>query len=132
MREMAPSNFIRKVDEYAGLRNLETALNLTKMVFYLLSARLTIKEGEDLAAQLPKDVRAVWDEVGEKEVDVIKFDKKEFLGKLKSDAGLRSDEGAELIVKAVFKAIKEQVSRGESRDVEAQLPKDLKKMWADA
>jgi uncharacterized protein (DUF2267 family) len=33
---------------------------------------------------------------------------------------------------AVFAALKEQLSPGEADDVYAQLPKDLKELWAEA
>ncbi len=39
---------------------------------------------------------------------------------------------AEIVAKAVFKVLKEQITKGEADDVAAQLPKALKKMWLSA
>jgi uncharacterized protein (DUF2267 family) len=36
------------------------------------------------------------------------------------------------MILAVFAALKEQISPGEAQDVMAQLPKDLKELWAEA
>jgi len=39
---------------------------------------------------------------------------------------------AERLAKAVFEVLKKQITRGETDDVAAQLPKDLKAMWVSA
>jgi uncharacterized protein (DUF2267 family) len=77
-------------------------------------------------------LRALWENSREKEVGVIKFKKKEFIEKVKGEGDLADDASAERIVSAVFSAIKERVSAGEAKDVEAQLPAELKKMWKEA
>jgi len=124
--------FIRRVQEYAGIDTFDRAEKLVKVVFYALSARLTIAEGDDLEAQLSKDVREMWDEVKEKRVNVIKFKRREFIDRVKQDGKLKSSSKAEKVVKAVFNALKSQVSEGEAKDVESQLPKGLKEMWSEA
>lgn len=125
-------NFVEKVGKYSEIEDPEEIENLIRIVFYLLSARLTIREGEELKAQLPKDLKAVWDEVKETKVDVIKFSKKEFLERVKADGKLNDIKDAEIVVNAVFKSLKELISEGEARDVAAQLPLGLKNMWINA
>ncbi len=129
---MNMKNFVEKVGKYSEIEDPEEIENLIRIVFYLLSARLTIREGEELKAQLPKDLKAVWDEVKETKVDVIKFSKKEFLERVKADGKLNDIKDAEIVVNAVFKSLKELISEGEARDVAAQLPLGLKEMWINA
>ena len=129
---MHKKEFMEKVREDANLRSLTRAEDLTKVVFYLLSARLTVNEGYDLRAQFPQDLKDVWDEVKEKEADLIKFKKPEFLRRVMLDGKLRSVGKAEKVVKIVFRLLKSQISGGESKDVAAQLPKGLKEMWIKA
>ena len=129
---MRKKKFLKKVQEYAELDHLDQAEDLTRVVFYLLSARLTINEGEDLRAQLSGDLKELWDGVKETKVDVIKFNKPEFLNRIIADVGLESVEEAERVVNAVFKALKSQISAGEAEDVAAQLPKGLKEMWIES
>jgi uncharacterized protein (DUF2267 family) len=51
---------------------------------------------------------------------------------VKQEAGLASKPEARWMTLAVFAALKEQLSPGEAEDVFAQLPKDLKELWAEA
>ena len=57
--------------------------------------------------------------------------RREFLERVRVDAGLRSLSQAELLTDAVFAGLKEQLSPGEA-DIVAQLPRDLKGQWARA
>jgi uncharacterized protein (DUF2267 family) len=124
--------FIRHVQKYGEIENEKKAEELIRAVFYVLSARLTIAEGEDLEAQLPKEIRAMWDDIKETGVNVIKFKKDEFIERVMTDGKLNDKEEAEKVINAVFKTLKEQVSAGEAKDVAAQLPAHLKEMWLDA
>lgn len=129
---MKMKEFIYMVVDESGIEGSAKAEKLIEVVFHLLSARLTVKEGKDLAAQLPKELRMLWENVRVKDVDVVKLSREEFIDKVLDECRLESREDAEKAVKAVFKAVKAQVSEGEASDVEAQLPADLKKMWRDA
>jgi uncharacterized protein (DUF2267 family) len=48
------------------------------------------------------------------------------------EARLPSQRDTRRMMLAVFAGIHEQISPGESADVMAQLPKDLKELWAEA
>lgn len=125
-------NFVERVGKYSGIEDPEEVENLIKIVFYLLSARLTIREGEELKAQLPKDIKAIWNDVRETKVDVIKFSKTEFLERVRTEGQLEDIEIAERVVISIFKSLKEIISEGEARDVAAQLPVGLKNIWINA
>jgi uncharacterized protein (DUF2267 family) len=62
----------------------------------------------------------------------MKMHRQGFYERVKKDAGLKSIKEARFLVIAVFAALKEQLSPGEVEDVQSQLPKDLKEIWADA
>lgn len=124
--------FVEKVGRESGISDPEKVENLIKIVFYLLSARLTMREGEELKAQLPKDLKAIWNDVKETKVDVIKFSKTDFLERVGTEGHLEDIEIAEMVVISIFKSLKEIISEGEARDVAAQLPAELKNIWINA
>jgi uncharacterized protein (DUF2267 family) len=62
----------------------------------------------------------------------VKLHRAEFFERVKQEADLASVNEARWMTLAVFAALKESVSPGESEDVWAQLPKDLKELWAEA
>ncbi len=127
---MDKGQFLKKVQQYANISTRERAEELCRVVFHMLSARLTKEEGRDLKAQLPAGIKEIWEQGEEK--GVIKFHKDEFLERITNEGQLESTVIAETVAKAVFKVLKEQITRGEAEDVAAQLPKDLKEMWFSA
>jgi uncharacterized protein (DUF2267 family) len=129
---MKLKEFITEVQDKADLDSVPKTEKLIAAVFNLLSARLTDPEEKDLIAQFPKELRALWENSREKEVGVVKFKKKEFISRVKAEGNLADDAKAEKVISAVFSAIKARVSGGESKDVEAQLPEELKRMWRTA
>ncbi|HEY7536264.1 MAG TPA: DUF2267 domain-containing protein [Thermodesulfobacteriota bacterium] len=124
---MNKGQFLKRVQEYAHINKRERAEELCKVVFHLLSARLTENESRDLKSQLPSGIKEMWKEVEEK--GVIKFHRDEFLERIMNEGRLESIVIAEIVAKTVFKVLKEQITKGEADDVAAQLPKDLKEMW---
>ncbi len=65
-------------------------------------------------------------------VQLVPGGAREFLERVRVDAGLKSLIQAEMVTDAVFAALKEQLSPGEAGDIVAQLPRDLKSQWARA
>jgi uncharacterized protein (DUF2267 family) len=129
---MKLKEFMVRVKDKAGMDSLPRTEKLVATVFRLLSARLTKPEERQLIAQFPKELKELWEMSSEKEADSFKFNKSDFIEKVKADGRLSCDEEAEKVIRAVFNAIKAQVSSGESNDVEAQLPDGLKRMWREA
>jgi uncharacterized protein (DUF2267 family) len=62
----------------------------------------------------------------------LKIRRDEFLQRVKHEAGLLSGDAARRLTEAVFAALRTQLSPGEADDVWAQLPRDLKTLWAQA
>jgi uncharacterized protein (DUF2267 family) len=127
---MQKEHFLRRVQQYANIETREMGERLCNVVLGLLSVRLTEEERRDLISQLPWGIKEML-KVGEGK-EVIKFHKDEFLERVMKEGQLENTEMAERAAKAVFKVLKEQITKGEADDVTAQLPKDLKEMWVSA
>jgi uncharacterized protein (DUF2267 family) len=129
---MSTMTFYRTVMTTSGKDNRELAKRATAAVFHALRDRLTPEEADQVVAQLPIELKDVWEQ-GEREGRrPVKLHRAEFLERVKQDADLASIKEARWMTLAVFAALKESVSPGESEDVWAQLPKDLKELWAEA
>lgn len=127
---MQPEKFFTRIQEHTGIDEREKCKELCKIVFNLLSRRLTENESRDLWSQLPSGLKEMWDfKHGEK---VLKIHRKEFIERVMENGNLENFEIAEKVVKGIFRALKEQISLGETGDVTAQLPGDLKDLWGSA
>jgi uncharacterized protein (DUF2267 family) len=128
---MTTLTFYRKVIEETGQASREAAKRATAAVLHALRDRLTPEEATQVAAQLPGELKAVW-EVGEGPGRrPVKMHRKEFYERVKTEAGLASLRESRWYTAAVFAALKAQLSPGEAEDVWAQLPKDLKEVWEE-
>ncbi len=134
--ERAPAattrRFYRTVMDASGAPSLETAQRTTAAVFHALRDRLSPEEADHAAAQLPRDLQTIWAEGERAERRPVKMDRGAFCARVKQEAVLASDDEARKATLAVFAALKARLSSGEAADVLAQLPTDLKTMWADA
>ena len=129
---MSALSFYRTVASTAGKPDYGLARRGTAAVFHALRDRLTPEEADQLAAQLPRELKYVWDEGAREGRAPTKLRLPQFLEGVKAEAGLPSAKEARWMTLAVFAALKEHVSPGESEDVWSQLPKDLKGLWAEA
>lgn len=129
---MTTLTFYRKVIEETGQANREAAKRATAAVLHTLRDRLTPEEGDQVAAQLPRELKTVWEAGETRDRRPVKLHRKEFYERMKAEAGLASLREARWYTVAVFAALKEQLSPGEAEDVLAQLPKDLKAVWEEA
>jgi uncharacterized protein (DUF2267 family) len=132
------------MDDATVLRNVQERLHcdrrraeaVTFAVFHALRGRLPSKEAADVAAQLPKGMKRLWEESdpgGPRE----KIHEQEFVGRVRCFAALPDDVEAERAVRAVFAALQRALGsptgkEGEAWDVFSVLPKDLKAVWLAA
>lgn len=129
---METQAFYRTVRERMGQCDREEAKRGTAAVFHALRDRLTPQEADQVVAQLPRPLKAVW-EMGDKvDRQPVKMHREEFYERVRREAGLLSDQDAQWLTLAVFSTLKAQLSPGETEDVLAQLPKDLKEVWVEA
>ena len=128
---MTAQVFYRTVMRTSGDHRRERAKRATAAVFHALRDRLTMEESQQVVAQLPAPLKDIW-RAGEKAGrHPVKLHRPEFFERIKAEMGASARE-ARWITLAVFAALKEQLSPGEAEDVLAQLPKDLKEVWAEA
>ena len=129
---MTTLTFYRRVIEEAGQADREAAKQATAAVLHALRDRLTVEEADQVAAQLPRELKTVWEAGEVPGRRPVKMHRKDFYERVKAEAGLASPRAARWYTLAVFAALKEQLSPGEAGDVLAQLPKDLKETWEEA
>jgi len=132
--------FLGKVARRLGTpEDKDRAFRVTKAVLHALRNRLYPAEFVQLLAQLPMCIKALavdgW-HFREKPEKIRNLD--DFLKEvIEEDKRLAhhdfpDKEAALQAVKAVFGAIKEYVSEGEIKDVEAELPEPIRKLMEEA
>jgi len=129
---MTAQTFYRRVLLEAGRPSLADSKRVTGAVFHALRDRLTPAEAEQAVAQLPRPLKLLWWEGQVEGRRPLKLHRREFLDRVRGEAGLASEREARVATQAVFAALKDQLSPGEADDVHAQLPRDLKSVWEDA
>ena len=121
-----------RVSVEAELDTLEASRRATAAVLHALRDRLTPEEAAQAAAQLPDELKVLWASGRPARGRPLKLRRREFLERIRVEAGLASTVQAEQVTDAVFAALKEQLPEGEADDIMAQLPRDLKRQWARA
>ena len=129
---MQPRVMYSRVGVEAELETLDEARRATAAVLHALRDRLTPREAEQAAAQLPQELKELWRAGSGTGWPPIKMHRRDFVERVKSEGDLPDVRTAERTIDAVFAALKEQLSDGESDDILAQLPNDLKRVWRRA
>jgi uncharacterized protein (DUF2267 family) len=129
---MTTKEFYRAVMEGSGERRPAEVKRTAAAVLHALRDRLTVEEAAQVAAQFPRELRTVWDEGERPGRRPQKMHRTEFYRRVMEEAALPTVRQARWMTLAVFAALKELLSPGEAEDVLAQLPKDLKELWAEA
>jgi uncharacterized protein (DUF2267 family) len=129
---MDPHTFYGMVRERLGQCEREEAKRGAAAVLHTLRDRLTPEEADQVAAQLPGPLKAVWSEGGRAARTPLRMDREQFYEHVRGEAGLLTAQESQWLTLAVFAALKASLSPGEAEDVLAQLPKDLKEVWVEA
>ena len=129
---MDEGQFLHEVETLSGLTR-EQSFNVTTATLQELHDRLSPKEANDLAAQLPHEFKAMWHALDAPGRDVRRSHKEDFVRHIADVAEIDEVE-ANKALKAVFKALQTLLKsptgqEGEAWDVFSQLPKDLKRVW---
>lgn len=137
---MTTHDFIKRVMELAEIQEKEVAERGIQIVFSILRHRLTDEEASDVKSQLPQELKRVWDNhvwitnyfklSGKK----LKYHHVNEMLSLVENEILRDNLplSAEKITKAVIHALKEQITAGETKDIIAMLPDELKEFYKAA
>lgn len=129
---MTTMSFYRKVIKETGQTNREAAKRGTAAVLHAVRDRLTPEEADQAVAQLPRELKLVWEEGDTLDRKPVKLHRTEFYDRVQREAGLASIREARFLTVGVFAALKEQLSPGEADDILSQLPRDLKQVWEEA
>jgi uncharacterized protein (DUF2267 family) len=129
---MTTDVFLRAVQEKVGLADREAARRGTAAVFHALRDRLTPVEADQVAAQLPAPLRALWRAGERPRQKPVRLRRDEFYRRVAAEAGGVTRRDARDVTVGVFATLKAAISEGEADDVLAQLPRDLKSVWAEA
>lgn len=132
------------MDENKFLHELETRAELTReqafkvavAVLQELHDRLSAKEANDLAAQLPGEFKARWHAFDLPGREVLRTHKTDFVRHIAEAAEIDESRASKSLM-ATFKALQILLKsptgqEGEAWDVFSQLPKDLKRTWLAA
>ncbi len=117
--------YLRRV----GTISEELAERAAVAVLCALERRILPEEARDLEAQLPANLRALIARCDTHAgVRPRALDRTEFVAMVADELGVPPDRAEHLIL-AVFHALRAPVSEGEARQVEGQLPSDLRALW---
>jgi len=117
--------YLRRVGSISEERAEQSAV----AVLCALERRILPGEAKDLEAQLPAKLRDLITRC-DRHAGVKKhaIDRAEFVGMVADELGV-PPPAAEHLILSVFHALRAQVSEGEARQVESQLPADLEALW---
>ena len=121
-----------RVSVEADIETLEESRQAAGAVLRALRDRLTVDEAAQAAAQLPRELKRLWAGGHRPSIRPLKLRRREFLERVRVDAGLKTLNQAERVTDAVYAGLKDQLSEGEAKDIMAQLPRDLKTQWVRA
>jgi uncharacterized protein (DUF2267 family) len=120
--------FLRELCRLGSLDE-ETAEAAAVSVLCTLEQRILADEVRQLEAQLPVKLRELLLRCPRHEgAPPARFGREEFLRRVAADLGWDALE-VEPIARAVFAAVRAQISAGEVEDVAGQLPRDLVDLW---
>ena len=138
---MNKNAFVNQVQAVTQLPTPEMAEEGVQIVLSLLSHRLTPEESRNVQAQLPQDMKNVWNSdtwitnfLSLSRQAQLKYRRKAELYSLISNELEKRQLpiGAEQLAVAVFHVLKAQISEGETQDIAAQLPEDIEDVWLAA
>jgi uncharacterized protein (DUF2267 family) len=132
---MDENKFLHEIEIRTGLGR-EQAFQVAITILQELHDRLTPKEAEDLAAQLPGNLKARWHAFDLRGRDVRRTHKEDFVRHI-ADVTEMNESQAGRALMAGFKALQLLLNSPTGREAEAwdvysQLPKDLKEVWSAA
>ncbi len=131
---MQTEEFLKKVRVRSGLADNEKAKQAVDAVFGALRARISHEGGDNIASQLPKELRELWESgivehVARSLTGVERMNLNEFLARVQNTAHLADINEAEVVTRAVFITLKEQITPGAQVGLAHQLPEDIRTFW---
>lgn len=119
--------FIRHLCEVSSLDPV-IAESAAVAVLGALERRIQPEEARQLEAQLPRRLVEHVELSHARSSGPRRFGREDLLRTVAEELRMSEDE-VEPVVRAVFLAVRDQISEGESKDISAQLPADLRELW---
>jgi uncharacterized protein (DUF2267 family) len=137
---MNKDEFVSKIMEQLDIQDKNVAERGIQIVFSILSHRMTENEAQDVADQLPHDLKRMWNNQvwitnyfflsGKR----LNYRHKAQLLSLVENEILRENLPlhAEKLTQAVIHTLKEHITAGETDDIIAQMPEEIKDFYKAA
>ena len=131
---MESEEILKRVSGRAGLHNRDEAREAVDAVFDALRSRIFHETGDNIASQLPKEIRLMWESgtfehVLRKITGFERMDLEEFLTRVKERLKFEDLDRARLVTQAVFMTLQETITPGAASKISAELPHDLRDLW---
>ena len=126
------SLWLNEVMNETDIENSHQAYSALRAVLHAIRDRLTVDEAIDLGAQLPTLIRGFYYEGWTRSGKPLKYRHKEdFLAEVAKNLPGKNDDDLELIIRAVFKVLTQQITGGEIAQVKHQLPSGVRELWKE-
>lgn len=124
----------KKTTVRASLHSKEQTKAATAAVFDALRARISHRTGDNIAQQLPTELKQMWESgivehIGRSLTDEQRMDLHEFMDKVQKDPRIGDAAPARDVVRAVFMALQEQLTPGAADKIAGELPPDIREFW---
>jgi uncharacterized protein (DUF2267 family) len=124
--QVSYEEFLSRVQQRTGLDRAATE-TLTQATLATLAERITRGEADDLAAQLPIELRPWLEHIGS---EAERFSAREFIRRVEHRVPRLDRQNAEDAVAAVLVTVREVVSGKELHDLTSQLPADMRALFS--
>jgi uncharacterized protein (DUF2267 family) len=134
---MDADEFFKRVSTRSGIHGRDRVIAATASVLQALRARISHDTGDNMASQLPTEIREMWKSPPTglqvmKEVEFERMDLDEFLERIRTSIGLTGRREAAEVARAVFMTIQEQITPGAADHVASELPEDIRAFWEES
>ena len=124
------NTWLAHLDAALGWRDRQRSYGALRGVLHAIRDRLPPQEAVDLAAQLPMLVRGLFFEGWRLAGKPRRYrHKAEFLEQVAHEAPWLAAEDREQVVTAVFELLSSELGGGETDQVRASLPAELRELW---
>ena len=120
--------WLHDLDDELGGIGRHRSYQVLRAVLHTLRDRLVVDEAAQLGAQLPMLVRGFYYEGWDPSHKPEKMSAEEFLARVRREAMLDGDAGAEAAVRAVVELLSTHIGRGEVEQVLDMLPRDIRRV----
>ncbi len=128
---MDAEEFWKRISVRSGIHGRDHVIAAAESVFDALRSRISLETGDNIAAQLPAEVKRLWEAERER-AEFERMDLEEFLNRVQTQRGLTGPGNASTVVRAVFQTLQEQITPGAADKLASELPGDIREFWLES